>query len=425
MLNANVILPRCLKTSTQEKSQLWHNRYAHLSIKGLNTLVKKNMVKGLPDLEEIEEKCADCLTGKQHRNPIPKQTNWRASSKLELVHSDICGPLNPTSNGGNRYFITFTDDLTRKTWIYFMKEKSSALDLFKKFKVLVENESGCVIQCLRTDRGGEFTSNDFNMFCSDHGIKRQLTAAYTPQQNGVAERKNRTLMDMVRSMLAGRNVPKVFWPEAIKWATHVMNRSPTLSVKDITPEEAWSGKKPAVHYFRIFGCLAFAHVPDSQRIKMDNKSIKCIHLGVSDESKAYKLYDPIKKKILISRDVVFEENKSWKWNSDGDNKESHEADTVNTEVNNDDDNTNEAVNDIVMNNDGNHEEESNDEELDMNTSSSDDNVVPPRQRRPPPHFKDYVPVPSDESEEDDLHNLAVFVSSKDPKSFEEAEKYDV
>jgi hypothetical protein len=263
------------------------------------------------------------------------------------------------------------------------------------------------------------------MFCSDHGIKRQLTAAYTPQQNGVAERKNRTLMDMVRSKIAGRNVPKVFWPEAIKWATHVMNRSPTLSVKDITPEEAWSGKKPAVHYFRIFGCLAFAHVPDSQRIKMDNKSIKCIHLGVSDESKAYKLYDPIKKKILISRDVVFEENKSWKWNSDGDNKESHEADTVNTEVNNDDDNTNEAVNDIVMNNDGNHEEESNDEELDMNTSSSDDNVVPPRQRRPPPHFKDYVPVPSDESEEDDLHNLAVFVSSKDPKSFEEAEKYDV
>jgi hypothetical protein len=133
VLNATVMMPRCLKTSTQERSQLWHNRYAHLSIKGLNTLVKKDMVKGLPDLEEIEDKCADCLTGKQHRNHIPKQAKWRASSKLELVHSDICGPINPTSNGGNRYFITFTDDLTRKTWIYFMKEKSSALELFKKF----------------------------------------------------------------------------------------------------------------------------------------------------------------------------------------------------------------------------------------------------------------------------------------------------
>jgi hypothetical protein len=364
------------------------------------------MVKGLPELQQTEEKCVSCLAGKQHRDSIPKQANWRASAKLELVHTDICGPINPQSNGGNRYFITFTDDLTRKTWIYLMKEKSSALDLFKKFKVLVENESGCVIQCLRTDRGGEFTSNDFNMFCSDHGIKRQLTAAYTPQQNGVAERKNRTLMDMVRSMIAGRNVPKVFWPEAVKWATHVMNRSPTLSVKDITPEEAWSGEKPAVHYFRIFGCLAFVHVPDSQRIKMDNKSIKCVHLGVSDESKAYKLYDPIKKRILISRDVVFEENKSWKWNNGG-NEDSHETDAGNT----DDEKINEADNDVMMNNDD-QGEESNDEVLDMNTSSSDenivdDNVVPPRQRRPPQHFKDYVPVPSDESEEEDLHFLPI------------------
>jgi hypothetical protein len=304
-----------------------------------------------------------------------------------------------------------------------MKEKSSALDLFKTFKILVENESGCVIQCLRTDRGGEFTSNDFNVFCSNHGIKRQLTAAYTPQQNGVAERKNRTLMDMVRSMIAGRNVPKVFWPEAIKWATHVMNRSPTLSVKDITPEEAWSGEKPAVHYFRVFGCIAFAHVPDSQRIKMDNKSIKCVHLGVSDESKAYKLYDPTRKKILISRDVVFEENKSWNW-SNGDNKDSHENDAGNT----DDENINETTSEDnvgIADDDNNQADESNDEMLDMNTSSSDENPVQPRQRRPPQHFKDYVHVPSDDSEEEELHNLAVFISSKDPKSFEEAEKYDV
>jgi hypothetical protein len=96
-----------------------HNRYGHLSIKGLNTLVKKEMVKGLPELENIDENCVDCLTGKQHRDAIPKQAIWRAYEKLELVHSDICGPINPTSNGGNRYFITFTDDLTRKTWIYF------------------------------------------------------------------------------------------------------------------------------------------------------------------------------------------------------------------------------------------------------------------------------------------------------------------
>jgi len=158
--------------------------------------------------------------------------------KFELIHSDVCGPINPQFNGGNRYFITFTYDFSRKTWVYFLHDKANVFDVFKKFKALVEGEFGCRIQCLRTDKGGEFTSNEFNNFCSNQGIKRQLTTAYTPQQNGVSERKNRTLMNIVRCLLNGRNVPKMFWPEAVKWAAYVLNRSPTLPVKDITPEEA-------------------------------------------------------------------------------------------------------------------------------------------------------------------------------------------
>jgi transposase InsO family protein len=269
------------------------------------------MVKGLPQIEESDERCVSCLAGKQHRDSIPKQANWRASAKLELVHSDICGPINPQSNGGNMYFMTFTDDYSRKTWVYLLKEKSAAFETFKNFKALVEKESGCSIQCLRSDRGGEYTSNSFNEYCRGEGIKRQLTAAYTPQQNGVSERKNITLLNMVRSMINARNVPKKFWPEAVKWATHVMNRSHTLSVKNITPEEAWSGAKPAVHYFRTFGCIAHVHVNDVQRKKLDAKSKRCVLLGISDESKAYKLYDPVDKKIIVSRDVVFEETKGW------------------------------------------------------------------------------------------------------------------
>ncbi|PNX70081.1 copia-type polyprotein, partial [Trifolium pratense] len=203
--------------------------------------------------------------------------------KLELIHSDICGPINPSSNGGCRYFITFTDDFSRKTWTYPLKDKSSAFEVFRKFKALVEKESNHQIKCLRTDRGGEFTSSQFNDFCSEHGIKRQLTAAYTPQQNGVSERKNRTLMNMVRSMMSGMSVPKRFWPEAVVWATHVINRSPTLSVKDRTPEEAWSEMKPSVAHFKVFDCIAYGHVPDVHIKKLDPKSIKCIHLGVSEE----------------------------------------------------------------------------------------------------------------------------------------------
>ena len=133
---------------------------------------------------------------------------------------------------------------SRKTWVYFLVEKSEAFITFKNYKSQVEKETGSYIRCLRTDCGGVFTSHKFTDFCKENGMRRQLTTAYTPQQNGVAKRKNRTIMNMVRSMLLGRKFPKTFWPKAINWTTYVLNRSPTLVVKDMTPEEAWSRSKP-------------------------------------------------------------------------------------------------------------------------------------------------------------------------------------
>lgn len=389
------------------------------------------MVKGLPELAEIEENCVDCLTGKQSRDSIPKQANWRASTKLELVHSDICGPINPQSNGGNRYFITFTDDYSRKTWIYLLKEKSNAFEIFKNFKALVEKESGNSIQCLRTDRGGEYLSNSFNEFCSKEGIKRQLTAAYTPQQNGVSERKNRTLLNMVRSMINEKKVPKQFWPEAVKWATYVMNRSPTLNVKNMTPEEAWSGVKPSVHFFRVFGCIAHVHIHDSQRKRLDNKSKKCVLLGVSEESKAYKLYDPVDKKIIISRDVVFEESKSWEWgksqNRSKKMNQSGLADELSDreEMNND---GAELLDTKEINNDGAELVDNDDTTIvDNTTSESEEEETPVRQariRKTPAKFNDYVTGRAAE-EEIDLHNLAVYNNCQDPSTYEEAMKMKV
>lgn len=153
---------------------------------------------------------------------------------------------------------------------------------------------------MRTNRGGEFNSFEFNEFCKEHEIKRQLTAAYTPQQNGVTERKNRTIMNMVLCMLSEKSIPKTFWSEAVNWTRHVLNRSPTLAVKDVMPEEAWSECKPSVAHFRVFECVAHVHVPNMKRTMLENKSFTCMLLGVSDESKAYKLYDPVAKKIVIS-----------------------------------------------------------------------------------------------------------------------------
>ena len=149
---------------------------------------------------------------------------------LELVHSDLCGLIKPTSNGGKRYFISFIDDFSRKTWVYFLQEKSEAFTAFQMFKALVEREADSQIKILRTDRGGEFNSQEFGSFCKNHGIRKQLTAAYTPQQNGVCERKNRTILNMVRSLLQRSGLPKSFWPEAVVWSVYILNRSPTIAV---------------------------------------------------------------------------------------------------------------------------------------------------------------------------------------------------
>lgn len=148
-----------------------------------------------------------------------------------------------------KYFIIFIDDYTRKTWIYFLQKKSKALRVFKSFKVHVENESGRTIKTLRTDYRGEYCSAKLIKFCNNHGIRKELTTPYTPQQNGVSERKNRTILNMVRSMLAKGRFLKTCWPQATNWSIHVLNRSPTFAVQNMTPEEAWSGRKPVVDYF--------------------------------------------------------------------------------------------------------------------------------------------------------------------------------
>ncbi|BBH02600.1 ADP glucose pyrophosphorylase large subunit 1 [Prunus dulcis] len=363
------------------------------------------MVKGLPLLQVPSRVCEECMVGKQHREPFPKESNWRATRILELVHSDICGPVNPISNSKKRYFITFTDDFSRKIWIYFLTEKSEALVVFKKFKASVEKETGVFIKALRTDRGGEFTSNDFVHFCEKNGIHRQLTAAYSPQQNGVVERKNRTIMNMVRSMLARTKVPKKFWPEAVNWSSHILNRCPTHAVKSVTPEEAWSSKKPQVNYFKVFGCLAYVHTPDNLRTKLDDKSTKCVMLGVSEESKAYRLYNPETQKIIISRDVVFDEANGWDWN----NKQEKRAGVDLEEIE-----TMNGVEEVTS-------REVEDEPVGHNSpriTEASPNLL--RQRRPPGWMTDYVSG-NELSDNENIAQIAL-TGGNDPTAFDDAVK---
>ena len=378
----------------------------------------------------------------------------QASLPLQLLHADICGPISHISNSHQRYLLTFIDDCSRKLWVFFLTENSASFKRFQLFKIKIEKEVGISIRALRTDRGGEFTSNEFFKFCTTNGIHRQLTTAFTPQQNGVAERKNRTIMNMVRSLLTSRQVPKTFWPEAVNWAVHVLNRSPTLEVRNKTPEEAWSGTKPSVAHFRVFGCVSYAHIPDNKQTKLDSKSLKCVLLGVSKESKAYRLYDPLSHKIIISRDVIFKEEDSWLWSEDhaaaihaslewGDINEDNNTDSGQNEaVNNNDipaknghakDNTSGFANidyhvgstsgstnvdHHVGSPEGDLEQH---QTINAHTTVEIDNVPSPavrRSRQPPSWLQDYD---SGEgfSDEDHQGDFALFVDA-DPLSYEDA-----
>ena len=292
---------------------LWHKRYGHLNFGGLDLLHKQNLVVGLPMVQKIEDICESCVYGKQHRVPFQVGKSWRANEPLMLVHADICGPIQTSSLGESRYFLLFVDDLTRMCWVYFLKQKSEAFSSFVQFRAYVEKQSGYAIKILRTDRGGEFTSKEFFKYCKDAGIRRELTASFTPQQNGVAERKNRSIVETSRSMLKEKGLPKSFWAEAVSTSIYLLNRSPTKAVTEKTPYETWFGRKPNVSHLKVFGSIAYAHIPFEKRQKLDEKSIKCIFVGYSDETKGYRLYNPENKELIISRDVIFNENDAWKW----------------------------------------------------------------------------------------------------------------
>ena len=231
---------------------------------------------------------------------------------LEAVYTDVCGPFEIESLGGNRYFVTFIDDYSRKLWIYLLKRKSEVFDVFKNFKVLAERQSDEKLKLLRSDGGGEYTSNEFHEFCQTTGIIHEVVAPYTPQHNGTAERVNRTLLNMARSMLKTKNLPKKLWGEAVATAAYLLNRCPSKRLNGQTPEEAWTGLKPTVSHLRIFGSICYMHILAALRKKLDDRGEKLILVGYHPTG-AYKARDPVSGKIVISRDLKFDESQSWNW----------------------------------------------------------------------------------------------------------------
>ncbi len=306
---------------------IWHRRLAHVQPDVIKDMSKSNGVHGiqLSDSTTNSNVCTGCVYGKAHRTAIPKKSETRATKLLQLVHSDVNGPIEVPSLGGSRYFVTFIDDYSRWTTMYTMKQKSETFACFQKFHSFAEKHTGFSIQsvnvikrssksdeslkALRTDNGGEYLSSDFKSYLIRHGIQHQLTVAYTPQQNGVSERMNRTLMDCVRSLLHTANLDKKFWAEALSTAVHVRNRVFSRSLpRNVTPYKRWMGTNPDVSYFRVFGCKCWYVIPKHKVYKLDRRSKEGLMLGYSTQSKGYKIWDVVSQTIVVSRDVTFDES---------------------------------------------------------------------------------------------------------------------
>ena len=189
-----------------------------------------------------------------------KMGSFRKAKPLQLVHSDVCGPMPVVSMGGAQYFVTFIDDFSQKVWVYSLKRKHQVLIVFQRFVILVEMQIDKNVKCLRFGNGGEYVSKAFQDFCDAKGIKREFTAPYNPPQNGVSQRMNMTIQEKIKSMLSNASLPNEFWAEALARAVHLINRSPNKKLESKVAEEVWSGKPPLHKHLRLFGCKAFFHI---------------------------------------------------------------------------------------------------------------------------------------------------------------------
>jgi hypothetical protein len=265
----------------------WHRKMGHRDIEAVQRLssLSDGIIIEKCDCNVGESYvCQCCLKGKMTRKPFPRESKSRAAEILDLVHSDLCGPMAVTTPSGNRYVLTLIDDFSRLTVIYLLKQKSETAGKIMEYVRMTENLCGKKMEVIRSDNGGEYTSKELREFYKAEGIQCQLTVPYSPQQNGVAERENRSLIEMTRCQLIDSGLNQKYWGEAILTANY--NRCPSKSV-NTTPFEMFFKKKPDLENIQIFGSEAFVHIQKEKRKKLDCKSQKMVFVGYSPENKGW------------------------------------------------------------------------------------------------------------------------------------------
>ena len=311
-ITANVVRSKLNPTPRPKPLKLWHRRLGHLSFRAVKKLQDwADGIKILTDPEDDDglnnRPCEACIKGKQAKRPLKGRGNpYRHSNEpFDLVHTDICQPLIPGYDG-SRYFVTFTDDYTRVTFVKRLKKRSELYEAFKSFCRLIKTQFNVTVKRIRSDN--EYNSNRLQKFMDKEGMLWEPTVAYNPHENGVSERVNRTLLDKIRSILADSDLPRNLWPELLETAAYLKMRTPTRFLKNLTPFERLFNRKPDLSHLRVIGCQAWAQIPEEKRSgdKLDFRSQDCRLIGYA-ASTQFVLYEMESKRIIYSRDVVFDE----------------------------------------------------------------------------------------------------------------------
>ncbi|GJQ97205.1 ribonuclease H-like domain-containing protein [Tanacetum coccineum] len=295
--------------ATNDEVVLWHRRLGHVNLKNINKLVQGNLVRGLPSKTfKIDHSCLACNKGKQHRASCKKVKERTIREPLELLHMDLFGPVSVESINKKKYCLVVTDDCSKFSWVFFLAYKDETYDMLHDLIVGLENRLRHKVKTIRCDHGTEFKNQLMNEFCAKKGIKREYSIARTPQQNGVAERKNRTLIEAARTMLADSLLPIQFWAEAVNTACYVLNRVLVTKPQMKTPYEILMGRSPNISFMRPFGCsLTILNTLD-QLGKFDGKSEEGYLLGYSTSSKGFRIYNRVTRKVQECLHVNFLEN---------------------------------------------------------------------------------------------------------------------
>src|SRR5260221_7252130 len=303
-MKMNTVLPSECNVSRKCTSfKIWHGRLGHQNIRYCKSILNKH---GVNDVKVDMDSCEACMFGKQHREPFPTSTS-RSKHAADLIHVDLNGPMQVTSNGGNKYFMLLRDDYSNFRRVYFLEKKSEAQPLLLSYFNFVKTQQGREIKTVRSDRGTEFCNDAIEQLSRERGFVHQTTVGYSPEQNGCIERDNRTVVELARSLLQASDLPEKWWGEAVSTAVYILNLTGQTQMPGKCPLELWNPEaKVDIQYLRVFGTNCYVHVPDEKRKKWDAKSWRGIFMGYSLTMKGYRVLDPETNSVDCFRDVVFE-----------------------------------------------------------------------------------------------------------------------